>query len=105
MKFEREKDIAAFKGKNLREKWVLRNKAEDRDPWILRLKFLRIFLIFMPLFAISIQLADHYFHHHFLLAYSAIILLLILPLDTLFYGFFITPRIRRALDSGAPLAA
>jgi polyferredoxin len=98
MKFERERDIVAFKGKNWREKWVLRNQAEDRDPWILRLKMLKYFFVLTPILALSWWLAYQFFPHSRLLAAIAIGITLGCPIDMALYSLFIVPRIRKALD-------
>ena len=104
MKLERERDIPAFKGKSWRERWVLRNQAEEHDPWILRLKLLRVFLIWMPMIMLVNLLGYRLFPHQLWLAYIGFFVLA-WPLDVLFYSLYITPRIRRALESDAKPSA
>ncbi len=98
MRLEREKNIAAFRGKNWREKWALRNQAQERDPWILRLKMLRVFLVWMPILALSTWLTDQFFSHFQFLATFSFIIIFGLPIDMVFYSLLIVPRIRKALD-------
>jgi hypothetical protein len=98
MKLERERDIPAFKGKSWRERWGLRNQAEERDPWILRLKLLLYFLILSPTCMLAVWFADRFFPHQFFLVSFGIVVLLS-PIHQLFYSLYITPRIRRALES------
>jgi hypothetical protein len=100
MKLERERDIPAFQGKGWLERWRLRNEAEKRDSWIFRLKFLRFFVIFMPAFTLAIWLGQPFFSDRFWLVYISTIVLL-WPIDRLFWSLFITPRIRKALESEA----
>jgi hypothetical protein len=101
MKFEREKDIAAFKGKNWREKWSLRNKADARDPWIPRLRMLIYFFVIAPAMAFSCFFADRFFPHYQFLAAVAIFVVVGLPINMMLHAFFIVPRIRKALDAVA----
>lgn len=104
MKFEREKDIPVFKGKNWREKAALLNQAEKRDPWILRLRVFRPFCFFSPVVMMSFLDDKHVFRDHFWMGLAALIFLMTF-LDILFYGFFITPRVRKALESDIRLTA
>lgn len=99
MRFEPEKDIEAFKGRNWREKWVLQNRARERDPWILRLQLLISVLIFGPIMSASFWVASHFFSHFQLLAAIVIGIIVACPIDMALGSFFIVPRIRRALDS------
>lgn len=99
MKFEREHDIAAFKGKNWREKWALHNLARERDPWILRLQLLIYFFVFYPIFTASFCLASQFFHHSQFWAAMAISYIAGFPIDMVFHSLFVVPRIRKALDS------
>jgi hypothetical protein len=104
MKLERSRDIPAFKGKNWRERWALFNQAIERDPWIIGLRSLGFFLIFAPAVMLASWLANRFSPHQFWLAYVGIIVLLY-PVYWLFESLFITPRIRRALESGVkPMA-
>jgi hypothetical protein len=98
MKLERERDIPAFKGKNWRERMILRNQAEERDPMILRLRFLNYFLIVMPILDLSQWLGDSFFPHSRLLASIVIYVVFGLPIFMLFYSLCIIPRIRKALE-------
>jgi hypothetical protein len=93
MKLERERDIPAFKGKNWREKIALRRAAEEFDPWILRLKMLIYFLVYVPIMYLSIWLAYRYFPHFRFLAAMAIVIALGLPISMVFYSLLIVPRI------------
>lgn len=99
MRLEREKDIIALQGKNWREKWALRTQAEERDPWILRLKLLKYFFVLVPTFTFSCWLAYQLSPHFQTLVAIGIGIMLGLPIDMLLYSLFIVPRIRRALDS------
>jgi polyferredoxin len=99
MKLERERDIVAFKGKNWREKSVLRAKAEERDPWILRLKMLKYFLVFMPIWSLSMWLVSQFFPHFPFLATLTTLIIVGWPIDMVLYALLIVPRIRRALDT------
>jgi hypothetical protein len=99
MRFEREKDIAAFQGKNWREKWVLHRQAEERDPWIMRLRLLIHFFIFAPVVVSSCFFADWFFPHHQFLMMPTSIIVVGWPMDMIFHALFIVPRIRKALDA------
>jgi hypothetical protein len=101
MKLERERDIPAFKGKSWRERMVLRHQAEERDPWILRLRFLIYLLCFLPPFILPAWLGFRVSS----LALFAVYMVLSLPISILFYALVITPRIRRALESDAKPSA
>ena len=98
MRLECERHIPAFKGKNWRERWVLRNQAENRDPWILRLKVFRVILIYMPTFTLVFCLGQRFFPNQLWQVYFGFLVLL-LPLDMLFFSRYIIPRIRKALES------
>jgi hypothetical protein len=104
MKFEREKDIAVFQGKNWREKWALHRKAEARDPWIGRLKLLIYFFVFAPVVVSSCIFADRLFPHNQALTMMTSIIVAGWPIDMIFFGFLIVPRIRKALDTDAQSA-
>jgi hypothetical protein len=104
MKFERERDIEAFKGKNWREKWVLHNQAQQLDPWILRLRLLIYCFVFVPIFIVSFLLASQFFQSAFWTT-IAINLLVGLPIDTALHSLLILPRIRKALDTSAQAIA
>ena len=106
MKFERERDIPAFKGKNWREKYALQIQAEERDPWILRLRLLIYFLVFAPIILVLTLLANQLFPHFPLFAtMPATIVVVGLPIDMALYSLFIVPRIRTALDSNSQAMA
>jgi fatty acid desaturase len=101
MKLERERDIPAFQGKNWRERVVLRHQAEERDPWILRLRLLIYFLCFMP----TLSLAAWLGFGRSWLALFVICMVFSLPVSILLEAMFVTPRIRRALESDAKPSA
>jgi hypothetical protein len=95
MKFEREKNIPAFQGKNWRARMTLRNQAMEHDPWILRLRFLMCFLCFMPPFILPAWLGFRISSLELFIFYMVVSL----PFYLSFYALFITPRIRKALES------
>ena len=95
MKFERERNIPAFGGKNWRARMTLRNQAMERDPWILRVRFLMFFLCFMPPFALPAWLGFRISALEMLVVYIVVSL----PIYILFSALFITPRIRKVLES------
>jgi hypothetical protein len=86
MKLERERDIPAFKGKTWRERIALRDRAKERDHSIIWVRILVSLLTFAPISAVIF----------FVLSY---------PAFTFLYALFITPRIRRALESDAKPSA
>jgi hypothetical protein len=104
MKLERERDIPAFKGKTWRERMVLRSQAKERDHFIIWIQCLSGVLA-VPILALSHWIVSEYAPHTSLLLFFGIYMIIAYPLFTLFYGFFITPRIRRALDSDAKPSA
>jgi len=104
MKLERERDIPAFKGKSWRERWGLRMKASERDLWIHGLSSLGLFLIFAPTVMLANWFGHRFFPHQVLLAKIGFIVLLS-PVYMLFQSLFITPRIRKALESDAKPSA
>ena len=97
MKFEREKDIPAFKGKKGREKVALFKQAMERDPWILRLQILICFSLFPPISLLSIWFVDQFYPHFLWLAIIPNVVVGC-PIFATFNSLFIVPRIRRALD-------
>jgi hypothetical protein len=101
MKLERERDIPAFKGKSWRERIALRNQAKERDSWIVPLQLLVYFLCVVPPFALPAWLGFRISS----LALFIIYMVVSLPIYMLFYALFITPRIRRALESDAKPSA
>jgi hypothetical protein len=94
MRFERERDIPAFKGKNWRERIALRNLAKQRDPSIIW----RRTLIFFSA-AVSILVLSQFFPHRPFAAFVYVVLLH--SILTLLDAVFITPKIRKALESDA----
>ena len=103
MRFEREKDIPAFKNKNWQEKIELRDQAQDRDGailWLEAVSFAVCLVAFSSLYWIA-RLCLHLspFVGLFVSAmlYSCV--------AGLFRGLFITPRIRKALESDAQSSA
>jgi len=95
MKFERERNIPAFRGKNWRARMTLRNQAMERDPWILRVRFLMYLLCFMPSVALPACLGFRISSLELLVVYMVVSL----PIYLLFSALFITPRIRKVLES------
>jgi len=98
MKFERERDIPAFKGKTWRERMALRDQAAERDRYIYLLRLLcgvGIGLILASTIYLMRRLAPHASLYVSDLVFAG----LASVFGVVFYGFFITPRIRRALVS------
>jgi hypothetical protein len=98
MKLERERDIPALKGKSWREKMALRGKARDRDISILRLEILGYLLFIVPMVVVETRLLPRLFS---VLVFVVIYLVFSTPACMLFRSLFITPRIRRALETEA----
>src|SRR4051812_26844237 len=94
MKLEREKDIPAFRGKNWRERAALRREAIRNDNSIRWLSFLCSILCFC-FSPILIWIGVH----SSLLLLMGVYLILAALFTWLFYCAFITPRVRRALES------
>jgi hypothetical protein len=103
MKFERERDIPAFKGTTWRERTALRRRAKERDRSIVCLLSLSGFF-FLPPLVLAHWLMSRVGPQSFL-AFIVLELVLTYLLLTLFYGLFITPRIRKALESDAKSSA
>jgi len=95
MKLEREKDNPAFKGKSWRQRMVLRNLAEERNPWIPRIRVLICLLCFLPPYILPAWLGFRVSSLELFAAY----MVYSLPIFILFRALVITPRIRQALES------
>jgi polyferredoxin len=98
MKLERERDIPAFKGKTRRECIALRDRAKERDHWIIWLHIVICFFTVVPTLGWSRWLGVQFFPHHPFTAFVVIYFLLVYLVFTLLYALFITPRIRKALE-------
>jgi hypothetical protein len=101
MKLEREKDIPAFQGKTWRERIELRSRARQRDRTIIWLQCL------MGILAVPILALSHWLTHRYssLLPFIVVYMVLACLIFTLYHSLFITPRIRRALESDAKPSA
>ena len=105
MKLERERDIPAFKGKTWRERIALRDRAKERDHSIIWVRILVSLFTFAPISALSHWLGVRLFPHRPFTALVVIFFVLSYPAFTFLYALFITPRIRRALESDAKPSA
>ena len=96
---ERERDIPAFQGTTWRERVALRHRAEKKDHSIIWLYFLCPVPL-GPTLGLSLWLAFQFTTTiwAFVLAW-AICSAVGVPYIILFYSLFITPRVRRALES------
>ena len=97
MKFERQKNIPSLQGKTWSERWRLHCLARVRDPFIYMAQSLSCVLVY------SVLLLSMWFHGRFVPHSSFrlflwIYFVLVWPLLALLNGFFITPRVRRALE-------
>lgn len=97
MKFEREKDILAFRDTNSRERRSLRRLAISRDPWIGWLPGLCSGVMFMC-FMILRRLISHVWPNFENFSQLLIALAIAIPVGLVFNSLLIIPRIRRALD-------
>jgi hypothetical protein len=104
MRFEREKDIPAFQGKTWRQRMVLRSQAKERDHSIIWLQCLSGALM-APVIALAYWLMSRFAPHTSFLVFFVVYTIMAYPLLTLFYGLFITPRIRKAFESDARRSA
>jgi hypothetical protein len=104
MKFERERNIPAFKGKTWRERMALRDRATELDRSIGLLRLLCGVLMGL-IFALTIFLMRRIAPHASLYVGDLIFAVLASLFAIGFYGLFITPKIRRALDSNAKPSA
>lgn len=98
MKFEREKDIEAFRNKTRDERRTLRREARRRDPTIVWLAVLGGGLT-GAWFPISRWLLSLLIPHPGFLLSSLVYFAIGVPFYVAFYSLFITPRIRRALNA------
>jgi hypothetical protein len=98
MRFEREGDIPAFKDKTWRERIALRRLAAERDRVI---GWLRILCgIGMGLIFVATMTLMRWFDSHASLYVGDLVFAVSASIFAIaFYGFFITPRIHRALAS------
>ena len=94
MKLERERDIPAFKGKSWWKRVVLRYRVGKRDPSIPRIEVVINLLCFLPVCTLPIL-----GYRVSSLELFAIFMVFSVPIHYLLYALFITPRIRRALES------
>jgi hypothetical protein len=101
MKFEREKDIPAFKGKNWRERMALRYAARGRDPYIAWISTLIGIISFVPSFLLARWVGPRFFPHHWYTAFVVIYLVLAYSILYSLKALFVTPRIRKATESEA----
>jgi hypothetical protein len=99
MKIERERDIPAFKGKSWRERIALRDQAKELDHWIIWVQILICFFTYAPILDLSHWPGMELFPHRPFTAFVIIYLVLTYPVFTLLCAVFVTPRIRKALES------
>ena len=104
MKLERERDIPAFKGTTWRQRMVLRSQAKERDHSIIWIQCL-FGLLALPILGVSHWLVSEYLPHPSFLMFFGIYMVFAYPIFSLFYSLFITPRIRKALESDAKPSA
>jgi hypothetical protein len=97
MKFEREKDIRAFVGTTSGERAKLRRQAMRADPWIKVLWFLAAVLQ-IPLLFFSRWVVGQFMPNPPVFVYGIVFFAMGVPFGIAFAGYFITPRLRRALD-------
>src|SRR4051812_45560641 len=96
MKFELERDIPKFKAASPVERVALRREAEGRDPiirWMFYVQVAMWTVLFLSAQWVLLWIAPG----SGLLASVVLFVALIYPFTFLFRGFFITPRVRRAL--------
>jgi hypothetical protein len=105
MKLEREKDIPAFKGKTWRERIALRDRAKERDHRIIWIQILISIFAFTPFLALSHWLGAQFFPHHSFAAFFIMYVVLSYPVFALLYALFVTPRIRKALETDVESSA
>jgi hypothetical protein len=100
MKFEREKDIPSFRNKTLKERRSLRGEACRRDFGIVILGGLSgaLSALFFPLSHWLVSLTPRPGFLLIIPVYFAFAF----PFGYAFYGLFIVPRIRRALERDDP---
>lgn len=101
MKFEREVGIPELKAKTAKERRTLREQARTADPTIRKLE---LFGLVMFLFFTEVaRWISEAIRPHSLILWLAIYLVLAIPSALIFRGFFIVPRIRRALSHGSKI--
>ena len=105
MKLEREKDIPAFKGKTWQERVALRDRAKERDHSIIWRQILIFVFAITPILPLSHWLAVQFFPHRAFTAFVVIYLILAYPVFAFLRALFITPRIRKALESDVESSA
>ncbi len=105
MKLERERDIPAFKGKSWRGRIALRSLARERDHSITWVQTLICLLTIAPILALSHWLGVRLFPGRPFTAFVVIYFVLSYPVFTLLYALFVTPRVRKALESDAKPSA
>lgn len=96
MKIESEKDIPALRGKTWKQRAELRRQAQRNDPAILWLWVVNVMLQ-IPILALSRWLLGWLALQPPFWAVSCLFLGLGFPVAWLFHGFFIVPRVRKAL--------
>ena len=105
MKLERERDIPAFKGKTWRERIALRDRARERDHWIFWIQTLVCLFAITPILGLSHWLGVRFFPRWPFTAFAVIYFVLSYPVFTLLNALLVTPRIRKALESGVEPSA
>jgi hypothetical protein len=98
MRFEREKSIPALRGADWSGRIALRREAEKRDPAIRWISYAGVPL-WVLLLVISNRLLLWLAPSAGLLSWGALYFAMAIPLQFVLKGLFITPRVRRALDS------
>jgi len=102
MKLERERDIPAFKGKTWRQRIALRSRAKERDRSIIWHQMLINASTIAPLLALSHWLAVQFFQQQRFTVFVVSYLVLTYPVLMILNVLFITPKIRKALESDIP---
>jgi len=97
MRFEREKDIPAFREADWHQRVALRRRARQRDHSIIWLSGLcgGLTALFLPLSRWTVQLLIGRVE---LLAWIGLYAVLAFLFGYFFYGVVITPRVRKALE-------
>ncbi len=99
MRFEREKDIPELHAKTRKERQAMREQARAQDLTLRKVELLGIVLMlyFTP---VADWIAER-IRPHSLLTGCGVFLALAVPFALVFRGFFIVPKIRRALGGHA----
>jgi hypothetical protein len=112
MKYEREADILALRGKNWRERFALRWQALRRDPGLALVSVSATIVAYLLTvaagLAVFFALVDHRDSRWFWIVLVAVVCAVEIATVIYLNGIWVTPRLRGALDSdpasGSPLA-